>query len=156
MACKIIFGRNPDGTVNDNIIQEVKAPNEQRSFLFDEIKKLSPNDRGAYTLYATTFTPDFKDLINPKTKFDSNNEVTIDQFVKYYNTLYDIKQEEISNSFRNKQNGNRVRVLNEKDALKLAKKYNDKSTDYIARVQKMLGEKSDNRVYNTVDRKSVV
>ena len=98
MECKIIFKRNPDGSINKNNIQEVKAPNGKRSFLFDNIKKISNTDLDALKIYAVTYTPEFKDWLRSNRDVDINQESTLNNL---RNFLYGKRTPSIGNLLSN-------------------------------------------------------
>lgn len=75
MACKIIYERNDDGTVNVNKVNQVKAPNGERSLLFDTIKGFIKNDDSkALDHYYLTQTESFNKWFKDSPFIDRNNE----------------------------------------------------------------------------------
>ena len=137
MTCKIIFGKKEDGSIDKSIIQEVKAPNNKRSLLYDSIRDVIKDDISALNQYAITYTDEFKKWAENK-PVDENNEVfynSLNEFVNNkssasLNSVSDNSEQdvEIKNKFR-KANGERPKLTWEK-ASQLAREFNTNDKKY--------------------------
>jgi len=157
MTCKIIFDKNQDGSVNKNKIVEVKARNGQPSLLFNTIKKDSIDDLTALKDYAITYTPEFEKWLEGSKELDINGEATYSKFKQFNSQSLPASSDyfkQLEKDFRlRNEDGSRKRYKSENQALSIAKRLNTGNKlnkQYKASVIKVMGEKSDKRVYYAV------
>lgn len=78
MKCKIIFERDPKTLKVTDKIKAVKAPNGQKSILFDDIRNQVVDDKLSLETYYKTYTDEFKDKVKGVGK-DKNDEVIFEE-----------------------------------------------------------------------------
>lgn len=86
VKCKVIFARDKEtGKINKNEIKLVKAPNGNRSLLFDGIKSMIGDDMTSLKEYSKIYTDEFKKefgdwKVKKLNNTDDNGEPTISAF----------------------------------------------------------------------------